>query len=70
MDIITEVDGVAIDVAGMASTSSLLAGEYGPAQRTLADQARRAVLDARCSRLPMPARLLGHRQRFTLDFAP
>ena len=70
VSVVTESDGTVIDATGVAKSSGILAGEFGPGERALTAQARQALLDPRCNRLPLPARLLWHRQMFSLIFAP
>ena len=69
ISVVTETDGVVLEASGVVASSVLLAGSYGAAERALTELARQAVMDPRCRRLPMPTRLLGHRQSFELAFS-
>ena len=69
IDVVTETDGTVLAASGVVASSVLPSGGYGAAERALTEPDRQAVMDPRCYRLPMPTRLLGHRQSFELEFS-
>jgi len=65
--ITTDATGVIRDARISAQDVALAGSGRG---RYFAEQARRATLEARCSPLPLPPRLLGSNQNFEITFRP
>jgi len=65
---------VTTDADGTAHKAEIVGSDVGrmsdPRFRAFAERARRAILDARCAKLPLPSNALGRTNVLTFRFSP